>query len=57
MIKKRTLEYVLEQDVDDKRDIWKALLEHSDYDENFEYVCNLEFKDDEEMVNIIYKVV
>lgn len=57
MIKKRALEYVLEQDVDDKRDIWESLLKDEDYDPNGEYVCNLEFKDDEEMVNVIYKVV
>lgn len=57
MIKKRKLEFVLEQDVDDRSNIWEQLLKHEDYNADCEYVCNLEFKDDEEMVNIIYKVV
>ena len=57
-IKKRRLEFIIEQSYDDDgRDIWKRLLEHEDYDPNCEYVCNRELNDCEEAFDIIYKVV
>jgi len=57
MLKKRGLSPVMKQSIYGSNDIWEMLLEHEDYDENCEYVCNIEFNEKEGVYQIIYKIV